>query len=339
MASSLYAEGEVWIPKGADGDNITVLAIDPTTPQTIYAASGNKVYVSTDGAESWSETYPPAVYQGLSSLAINPDAPMILYAGSGGGIYKSIDGGSSWDFAMEGLSNSQVVALAIDPDAQQTVYAGTYSGGVYKTTNGSDNWYPASTGLTSAYVRALAMDPLDSQIIYAGTGLGIFQSTDGGSNWSEIGYGPLADAEIDALAMDPTEPQTLYAGSNGEGLWAYSVPPEGSYFTLATNAGGASTVITPGNAQPANVGYAALRVNSGTNPYGTAVFKFKQKIGAGAPETPVTVSEAGVPSSVPTTSARLFIDFRSNIPSVPGKPGAGNVTSTRGSLLSTPHLS
>jgi hypothetical protein len=65
------------------------------------------------------------------------------------------------------------------------------------------------------------------------------------------------------------------------------------------------------------VGYAVVAVNSGVVPYGTAVFSFRQN--------GVIVSEAGVPASPPTTSARIFIDYRSAVAAVPGRVNAGMV--------------
>ena len=65
------------------------------------------------------------------------------------------------------------------------------------------------------------------------------------------------------------------------------------------------------------VGYAVLDVDSGAAPYGTAVFSFKQN--------GVTVSEAGVPASPPTTAARIFIDYRSSVAAIPGRISAGTI--------------
>ncbi len=75
---------------------------------------------------------------------------------------------------------------------------------------------------------------------------------------------------------------------------------------LTLSAGGATSRFTVGEGEAIQAGYAVLTVNSGTTPYGTAVFSFKQN--------GVTVSEAGVPASPPTTSARIFIDYRSAVP-------------------------
>jgi enterochelin esterase-like enzyme len=82
--------------------------------------------------------------------------------------------------------------------------------------------------------------------------------------------------------------------------------------------GGASRSSTPGiDNSTARSGYAKLVKNSGATPYGTAVFKYK--------ENDITVSEAGVPASPPTTYARVFIDYRPGVSGVPGRSDSGTV--------------
>ena len=86
---------------------------------------------------------------------------------------------------------------------------------------------------------------------------------------------------------------------------------------LNVPAGGAAIFKTTGKRRTSQVGYARTALNSGTDPYGTAVFSFKQD--------GVTVSETGVPASPPTTHARIFIDYRSGANAVPARNGAGTI--------------
>jgi hypothetical protein len=81
------------------------------------------------------------------------------------------------------------------------------------------------------------------------------------------------------------------------------------------SAGGAATCRTAGGSGPAQTGYAIITRDSGTTPYGTAVFTYKQN--------GITIAEAGVPISPPTTSARIFIDYRSSVNALPGRGDAG----------------
>lgn len=88
----------------------------------------------------------------------------------------------------------------------------------------------------------------------------------------------------------------------------------GLHITL--NPGGAVRSRTGAGLIP-QAGYGSLIMNSGYLPYGTAVFTYRQN--------GVTLSEAGVPASVPTTHARIFVDYRFNVPGVPARADSGTV--------------
>jgi enterochelin esterase-like enzyme len=92
---------------------------------------------------------------------------------------------------------------------------------------------------------------------------------------------------------------------------------------ITLGSGGASKSSTAGDSSKnAVAGYARLNMNSGLPPNGTAVFMFKQN--------GVTVSEAGVPASPPTTRARAFMDYRSGVLGVPGRSESGRVNINTG---------
>jgi len=227
------------------------------------------------------------------------------------GVFKSTDGGGSWSQFNTGLTSTSVRALAIDPTSSQTLYVGT-SGGVFRSTNGGNNWKAVNTGLTGTSVSTLAIAPNSPQTLYAGTdGKGVFESTDGGNTWKSVNTG-LTSTGINALMIDSRFPKNLYA-STREGVWGYSMPPISST-GIDLAAGGVAEGRTAGINEVTQAGYAKVEVESGEAPYGTAVFSYRQN--------GVTVSEAGVPASPPTTHARLFIDYRLG---VSGHGDAGTV--------------
>ncbi len=86
---------------------------------------------------------------------------------------------------------------------------------------------------------------------------------------------------------------------------------------LSLGAGGAATTGTLGGSGATQAGYATVNVNSGAAPYGTAVFTYRQN--------GTTVSEAGVAASAPTTSAVIFIDYRTGA-TIPGSTGKVDVS-------------
>jgi photosystem II stability/assembly factor-like uncharacterized protein len=234
QAGPALAGINVWNSNGPEGGVIWALAIDPTTPSTIYAGTSDGVFKSTTSGGNWS-----AVNTGLNcgmvrSLAIDPITPSIIYAGSSGcGVFRSTNGGDNWSIANTGMTSADVWTITIDPTNPSTLYAGVSSDGVFKSTNSGGNWSAINNGLTidtglpvTSTVRALAIDPTTSSTIYAGLfPWNVFKSTDGGDNWNTAG---LDDAYVRALAIDPVNPSTIYAGiqggvyksTTGGGIWS-----------------------------------------------------------------------------------------------------------------------
>src|SRR5499425_1489629 len=137
-----------WTGIGPEGAQVTSLAIDPTAPIILYAAS--------------------SCVQ-ASALACN------------GGVFKTINGGGSWSSVNVGLTNTNVSVVAIDPQTPTTLYAATSGSGVFKSIDAGGSWRAINDGLTDSYVTALAVDPKTPSIIYVGTGGGVFKTTDGGN--------------------------------------------------------------------------------------------------------------------------------------------------------------
>ena len=184
----------VWTSNGPAGESIQALAIDPTSPSTLYAGSSN------------CGTY-------------------VCHAGSAtGGVFKSTDGGESWTRANAGLPTVftlNVEALAIDPVTPSTLYAGLWwrsalgavHSGLFKSTDGGGSWTETNWGLASGsftFVLALAIDPLTPSTLYAGTNDGVTKSTNGGGSWTKVLSG-TASRDVTSLAIDPVTPSTLYA--------------------------------------------------------------------------------------------------------------------------------
>lgn len=213
---------------GQSGTYVYSLAIDPTTPATLYATlapvTGGAlgVFKTTDGGGSWS-----SVNSGLSgavwSVALDPASPSTLYAGTGG-VFKSTDGGGNWTAVA--TPNGQFVstfAFAPNPGGPSTIYAGGQDngGGIFKSTDGGASWSAMNAGLSATSVSDLAIDPTTPTTIYAGTNDGsggVFKSTDGGGSWIAAGTGlsPSTSMPFGAtsLAVDPHTPTTLYATGN-----------------------------------------------------------------------------------------------------------------------------
>jgi hypothetical protein len=128
------------------------------------------------------------------------------------------------------------------------------------------------------------------------------------SQLENFSYGRRPDTIFDWIAYDTSTPGAATRLESAK--------------TLSIQAGGAGTASTTGSSGSIQTGFATVASTSGTVPYGTAVYSLTQNN--------VLVSEAGVPASPPTTSARLFIDYRSGVPAVVGQPEAGTIDTVSG---------
>ena len=113
-SSAWEYNGSSWTQKGPfiRAPSVIQMAIDPSTPSIIYAATDQGVYKSTNGGESWVPKN-----QGLggygdlknSGISIDPGTPSTIYLGTWGyGIFKSTDSGDHWTRLADPLKCSTV---------------------------------------------------------------------------------------------------------------------------------------------------------------------------------------------------------------------------------------
>ena len=239
--------GDRWSAWGTAGltfSNVRILAIDPRTPTTLFAAADaiwspspfpptgggftlGGLFKSTDGGRNW-RLMNTGLAGFVHALVGDPQRPDTVYAGmAAGGVYKTTDRGENWRAVNVGLTGLDLSpgALAIDPKTPATVYVATPRGGVFKSADSGDSWQPVNTrSINPTPVWVLAIDPITPTTIYAGSGgSGVFKSSDGGGSWRSMnaGLSDVATSDITALVIDPQTPTTLYLGWVGG---PYGVP-------------------------------------------------------------------------------------------------------------------
>jgi hypothetical protein len=187
------------------------IAIDPLTPTTLYAGTGQGVFKSLDAGANWFLNNTNLNTSSTRALVVDPITPSILYSGGEFGIYRSTNGATNWQSVNNSLGNQTVRALAVHPVTPTTLYAAT-AGGVYRSTNSGTNWAAFNSGLGNLSAQAMAIDPVNPATLYVGTAAGVYKSINGGTNWSAFSVG-LTTSNVSALVLNPLTPATLYAGT------------------------------------------------------------------------------------------------------------------------------
>jgi len=196
------------------------IAIDPSNPQLVYAATSNYgILKSTDGGATWRLSN-----QGLGSythhaVVVNPLHPNVVYVGSwSGGVSKSVDRGEHWTGVNDGLGNTAIEDMVLDPVNPELIYVATTSG-VFKSPDGGASWIPYSEGLPVAQIEnfeCLLALPSGPTELFLGTTLGLFKRDKNASAWEAIN-GVAKEAHIMALKLE-SKTRILFAGTVKQGL-------------------------------------------------------------------------------------------------------------------------
>jgi photosystem II stability/assembly factor-like uncharacterized protein len=195
------------------------LAIDPVTPDRLYAGSvQGGVYRTTDSGATW--TVVALQDKLIQDLAVQRTLPQVVYAATTEGVFRSVDFGQTWSGNTLRSGDVGMFTLDVELVDQQpgVVYAGTGGYGVWKSTDFGHSWASASSGLSASLVLCLAVDPTNPLVIYAGTaGGGVFMSVNGAANWAPLGTIP--NQFVTSLVVDPRDPMTVFAGTEGGGVF------------------------------------------------------------------------------------------------------------------------
>jgi hypothetical protein len=173
---------------GFQGKTVTALAVDPSNPKSMWAASSGGLMRSDDGGASWA-----AAGAGLSK----PDSVSAL-AFSGGRLYAAdatgvfeLNGTQGWQRIS---SFSGVVDLTPGPDGQQLFATSATQGvqfmqdGAWHVTDSLASPHQHHAG-NETHPEVLSLAPISGRLYAVGTAFGVSASADSGQTWSQLAGG------------------------------------------------------------------------------------------------------------------------------------------------------
>jgi uncharacterized protein (TIGR03437 family) len=201
--------------------SVAALSVDPQNANTVYAASVQGLFRTTDAGATWSNLGSFTVP--VDTVAIDPSASNVLYAGtSGEGILKSTDGGATWSAINNGIAaggNGMLVVyhVWIDP-AHPLVLFVSAAPGLFRSSDGGATWQMSSQVNQDPPLLDMAFDLNTPGLVYAATLANLFKSTDDGITWTPLTL-PTQSYEPRYVLVDPKRSGTIYTAGLVNGLW------------------------------------------------------------------------------------------------------------------------
>jgi len=234
--------------------SIGAIAVAPSDPQIIYVgtgesdirsnlSSGDGVYRSTDGGESWKNVGLRDTRQ-ISRIVIDPRNANIVYVGALGhaygpnpdrGVYKSTDGGEHWTKVLDQGTEIGIADLAIATGRPNLLFAATWhthrppwstyapidgtGSGIVRSQDGGNSWTRLnSPGLASGdWGRPAVAVSADGKRVYllidGGKESGLYRSDDGGDNWTRKNTDARLTSRswyFGSITIDPQNPDVFY---------------------------------------------------------------------------------------------------------------------------------
>ena len=208
----------------------TDLTLDPTNPNTIYAAMwevyrqpwtlesggpGSGIFKSTDAGDTWTEItrnqgLPKGVIGniGITVSPVNSDRVWAIVEAEEGGVFRSDNAGKTWSKLNEQRNLRQrawyYTRIYADPKSADTVYVLNTS--FYKSNDGGRSY--TGIGVGHGDCHDLWVAPNDPMRVIIGDDGGAEVSFNGGRSWSTLNN--QATAQFYRVAVDNDFPYHIY---------------------------------------------------------------------------------------------------------------------------------
>lgn len=226
--------GTTWNPTGLNPSNspsrMNDIYIHPSDPNTLWVATNNGVYKTTNAGTSWTSTLTGS---NVRDIKLKPGDPTTIYAATSSQVYKSTNSGTSFTLSSSGIAtSSNRLVIDVTPDNPDVLYVlssvSNNFNALYKSSNSGSTYSIVASSLTAGdifespqawYDMAMAVSDTDENIVFTGV-LNIWRLDINGSNptatkinnWSSPNSASYSHADIHLLRFYNGE---LFAGTDG----------------------------------------------------------------------------------------------------------------------------
>jgi photosystem II stability/assembly factor-like uncharacterized protein len=214
------------------GAPVKRLVQHPEVPAVLVAGTGNGVWVSPDGGETWRSESEGLGYLQIGSMVMGADT---VYVGTlGGGVYAGTfgtDHSITWSPTSGPRPHIFNIQVVLDPQDPNVMYATAYPGGVFRSADGGVTWgecnfalpsFPVTDPVLQGYY-SLAIDPTNGSRLFLGVyGHGVYVSRDSAATWFPLYAVADVPAAVGSLGVrrvfiDPTDASNILVASE-EGI-------------------------------------------------------------------------------------------------------------------------
>lgn len=181
-------------------NGITAVKIHPTNPDLVFIAGNRRIYQSSDGGLSWSESL--FLDASANEIRFDPSQPSTIYCTASNGLYKTVDSGSNWqqifseacwDIDFHPTNNNILYLLKENSTLQRQELFRSDNGGTTWTLK-DNGWYlPSNPSTASLNGGKIAISPASPDMIYVALigqekdgddgWIGVYRSLNQGENW------------------------------------------------------------------------------------------------------------------------------------------------------------
>lgn len=216
------------------------LAMDATTPNTLFAVTGGAVQRSLNGGDTWTAVDDPGKKYKTGAtprrIVADPVTHHVIYA-AGTGVYRSVNGGDDWTRLDGGDMFEQILGdrMAVAATTPRTLWVFDIYNLLRRSLDDGQTWTIVATPTTDADVGVVTVDPAHPGTLFLGGNTrdvwgnpsrgGLWKTTDNGSTWAG-----LATKVCQGLAIHPnstelllgTVPEGVLRSTNGGNSWTVS---------------------------------------------------------------------------------------------------------------------